>query len=306
MTATRYELQQGTQEWLDWRLSGITATEASCAMGVSKWGTALSVYNDKLNPKQHEPSEYEEWGSLLEDVIKFKKFAKEHPEFEVRQGACYEREWRKCSLDGELWKDGKCIAILEIKTGSSSADWNPVPDGYYAQVQWQMHVTGIHTTYFAVLIHGHEYFERQVEYDPIYVEKLEEKCQLLWNCIQNRVPPEPDPVHADIDQALVAEAAVTNGERDDEYEISDEEYATFIILRDKCKELEQKLAAQKLLFTKYLYRFQRLTYKGAKFATMVSMKGRDTIDAKRLKEDFPDVYDKVFKKGKPSFYPKFG
>jgi len=306
MTATRYELQQGTQEWLDWRLSGITATEASCAMGVSKWGTALSVYNDKLNPKQHEPSEYEEWGSLLEDVIKFKKFAKEHPEFEVRQGACYEREWRKCSLDGELWKDGKCVAILEIKTGSSSADWDPVPDGYYAQVQWQMHVTGIHTTYFAVLIHGHEYFERQVEYDPIYVEKLEEKCQLLWNCIQNQVPPEPDPVHADIDQALVAEAAITNEDKDGEYEISDEEYATFIILRDKCKELEQKLAAQKLLFTNYLYRFQRLTYKGAKFATMVSMKGRDTIDAKRLKEDFPDVYDKVLKKGKPSFYPKFG
>lgn len=304
--ANKIILKQGTPEWLAWRLNGITATEASCAMGVSKWGTALSVYKDKLNPKPHEQSEYEEWGSLLEDVIKFKKFAKEHPEFEVRQGECYEREWRKCSLDGELWKDGKCVAILEIKTGSSSTDWDPVPEGYYAQVQWQMHVTGIQTTYFAVLIHGHEYFERKVEYDPVYVQTLEEKCQMLWNCIQNKVPPEPDPKHVDIDQDLVAEAAALNGEKEDAYEISDEEYAAFIILRDKLKDFEEKFNAQKLLFTNYLYRFQRLTYKGAKFASMVSVKGRDTVDTKRLKEDFPDVYEKVLKKGKPSFYPTFG
>lgn len=97
-----------------------------------------------------------------------------------------------------------------------------------------------------------------------------------------------------------------NGEKDDEYEISDEEYAAFIILRDKIKEFEEKFKAQKLLFTNYLYRFQRLTYKGAKFASMVSVKGRDTVDIKRLKEDFPEVYEKVMKKGKPSFYPKFG
>ena len=113
----RIMFEQGTPEWLNWRLSGITATEASAAIGASKWATPLSVYRDKLNPQPHESSKYEEWGTILEDVIKFQKFAKEHPEFEVRQGACYEDGWRKCSLDGELWRDGKCEAILEIKTG---------------------------------------------------------------------------------------------------------------------------------------------------------------------------------------------
>ena len=32
--ATMVKLTQGTQEWLDWRRNGITATEASAIMGV--------------------------------------------------------------------------------------------------------------------------------------------------------------------------------------------------------------------------------------------------------------------------------
>lgn len=188
--AKRIELEQGTKEWLDWRINGITATEASAALGVSKWATPLTVYKGKLDPKPHEKSKYEEWGNLLEDVIKFKKFAKEHPEFEVRQGSCYEDDWRKCSLDGELYKDGKCVAILEIKTGRSFKGWYPVPDYYFAQVQWQMHVTGIHKVYFAVLLNGCEYFEREVDYDPHYCEELEAACLKLWECICNKTPPE--------------------------------------------------------------------------------------------------------------------
>lgn len=201
----RIEFEQGTPEWLAWRLNGITATEASAALGVSKWATPLSVYKNKTNPDQkpHGPSKYEEWGNILEDPIKFKKFAKEHPEFEVRQGACYSDDWRKCSLDGELWRGGKCVAILEVKTGRSFKDWSPVPKYYYAQVQWQMHVTGIHKVYFAVLLNGCDYFEREVDYDPHYCEELEAACLKLWECICNKQPPEP--IQLDIDLAIKAQ-----------------------------------------------------------------------------------------------------
>lgn len=191
--ATRVKLQQGTPDWLAWRLNGITATEASAAIGSNKWMTPFEVWKSKLNPQQelHIPSKYEEWGTILEDPIKFKKFAKEHPEFEVRQGDCYEDGWRKCSLDGELYQDGKCVAILEIKTGRNAKQWAlSVPQGYYAQVQWQMHVTGIHKVYFAVLINGCDYFERIVEYDPHYCEELEAASLKLWQCVCDKTPPE--------------------------------------------------------------------------------------------------------------------
>ena len=303
---TMVKLVQGTQEWLDWRLSGITATEASAAMGVSKWMTPLSVYDQKLNPKPHEPSKYEEWGTRLEPVIR-QTFAEKHPEFKVVQGECYEDGWKKCSLDGELKDEtGKTVAILEIKTGSSDTDWAPVPEYYKAQVQWQMHVTGIKKVYFAVLIHGHDYFEREMEYDPTYAQEMECKCQELWNAICTKVPPQPDPNHSDIYAPIVNEQARVAEDKQDSFELSDEEYAEFVILKEKCEEFEQKLAASKLHLAQYFRTYKRLTYKGANVGTLVTCKGKESIDAKRLKSEFPEVYAKVYKQGNPYSYPKFG
>ena len=34
-------LQQGTQEWLEWRRCGVTATEAAAIMDMSEWATPL-------------------------------------------------------------------------------------------------------------------------------------------------------------------------------------------------------------------------------------------------------------------------
>ena len=304
--ATMVKFQQGTQEWLDWRRNGITATEASAAMGVSKWATALSVYEDKLNPKPHEPSKYEEWGTRLEPIIR-QTFAEKHKEFKVVQGECYEDGWKRCSLDGEL-KDitGKTVAILEIKTGSSDSDWAPVPEYYKAQVQWQMHVTGVKKVYFAVLIHGHDYFEREMDYDPEYAQQMELKCQELWNAICTKTAPQPDSKHADIDASIVNEQARLAEDKEDNFELSDEEYAEFVILKQKSEDFEQKLSAVKLHLAQYFRKYKRLTYKGATVGTLVTCKGKESIDAKRLKAEFPDAYAAVLKQGNPYSYPKFG
>lgn len=302
--AKMVKLQQGTQEWLDWRLNGITATEAACAFGVSKWGSPLSVYRDKLNPQPHEQSKYEEWGTLLEDVIKFKKFAKMHPEFEVRRGECYEDGWRKCSLDGELWQYGQCQAILEIKTGRVEADWDPIPEYYKAQVMWQMHVTGIHKTYFAVLINGCDYLEREIDYDPEYAERLEKACSLLWECIVMKCPPEPS--KPDIDQDIVNTMAAAAKDKEETVEVSEEDVQLYRALVKQADKIDMALKALKLKFSNMLVGAIRLTYKGSNFGTMVNCKGKESIDAKLLQSQFPEVYSKVLKAGKPYSYPKFG
>lgn len=302
--AKMIKLQQGTDEWLAWRLNGITATEAACALGVSKWGSPLSVYKDKLNPQPHEQSKYEEWGTLLEDVIKFKKFAKMHPEFEVRQGECYEDDWRKCSLDGELWKDGKCQAILEIKTGRIETDWDPIPEYYKAQVMWQMHVTGIHKTYFAVLINGCDYLEREIDYDPEYAERLEKACSILWECIVMKCPPEPS--KPDIDQDIVNTMAVTAEDKEETVEVSEEDVQLYRALVRQADKIDMALKAIKLKFSNMLVGATKLTYKGSNFGTMVNCKGKDSVDVKLLQSQFPEVYSKVLKAGKPYSYPKFG
>lgn len=302
--AKMVKLQQGTQEWLDWRLNGITATEAACALGVSKWGTPLSVFQDKLDPQPHEQSKYEEWGTLLEDVIKFKKFAKMHPEFDVRQGECYEDDWRKCSLDGELWKDGKCEAILEIKTGRNEADWDPIPEYYKAQVMWQMHVTGIHKVYFAVLINGCDYLEREIDYDPEYVERLERACLKLWMCIINKTAPQP--MNPAIDQDIVTNIAAKTEDKESTFEVPEEDVKLYRELVKQADKIDLALKAMKLKLTGYLAQADRLLYKGANFGILVNCNGKASIDAKLLKDKYPDIYNEVLKNGKPYSYPKFG
>lgn len=293
--------EQGTPEWLEWRLNGITATEASAAIGASKWSSPLKVYREKLNPEPHEQSKYEEWGTLLEDTIKFGKFAKAHPEFEVRQGMCYEDGWRKCSLDGELYRDGKCVAILEIKTGRDASAWDPIPEYYKAQVMWQMHVTGIHRVYFAVLINGCDYFERVIDYDPQYAEELEVACAKLWQCVCTKTP--PPATKPDIDQDIINDAATeANADR---YELTDEEVAAFVLARDKYQKAELAFKDIKMKISEHFTKAKRLTYKGAIFGTFISMAGKTTIDSKKLKADFPEVYKQVAKQGKPVSYPKF-
>lgn len=300
--ATMVKLEQGTQEWLDWRINGITATEAAAAMGVNPYMSPLKCYTQKLNPQPHEPSEYEEWGSLLEDVIKFKKFAKMHPEFEVRQGECYEDDWRKCSLDGELYQDGKCVAILEIKTGQNASKWDPIPENYKAQVMWQMHVTGIHKTYFAVLIGGHDYFERVIEYDPHYCEELEAACLKLWECVLSKTPPAP--IDPEMDQELVLK--MVDDDREDAFEVPAEEAAAYVLLKEQAAAIDEKLKAAKMKLVAYFQHAKRLTFQGRNFGTVVTMKGRESVDAKLLKSKYPDIYEEVLKRGAPTSYPKFG
>lgn len=298
----KISLTQGTQEWLDWRINGITATEATAAIGVSKWSSPLDVYKQKLNPQPHEPSKYEEWGTLLEDTIKFKKFAKMHPEFEVKQGECYEDEWRKCSLDGELWRDGKWEAILEIKTGRDITAWDPVPEYYMAQVQWQMHVTGIKKVYFAVLINGCDYLERVVEYDPQYCEELEVACAKLWKAICDKEPPAP--TKPDIDQPIVNESAASC-DTDDHFSITDEEAAEFHLIREQYEKYEALYKQVKLKLSAYFAKHKRIYYKDTVFGTFVTVAGKVTVDSKLLQKNFPEVYAQVIKTGKPSGYPKF-
>lgn len=293
--------KQGTPEWLEWRRNGITATEASAAFGVSKWSTPLDVYRQKLDPKPHEPSKYEEWGTLLEDTIKFGKFAKAHPEFEVRQGACYEDDWRKCSLDGELYQDGKCVAILEIKTGRDASAWDPIPEYYKAQVMWQMRVTGIRRVYFAVLINGCDYFERVIDYDPHYAEELENACLKLWECICTKTP--PPATNPDIDQDIINEEAAAA--TDDKYDLDDEEVAQFVLARDRYQKAELAFKTIKMKISEHFKTAKRLMYKGAIFGTFIQTAGRASVDTKLLKQKYPDIYDEVLKVGKPTSYPKF-
>ena len=63
------ELEQGSNEWLSWRRTVITATDCSCIMGNNPWTTEYKCWQRKLELIPEQTSNYAmERGKRLEPV----------------------------------------------------------------------------------------------------------------------------------------------------------------------------------------------------------------------------------------------
>lgn len=305
------ELKQGTAEWLEWRRGGVTATEAAAIAEMSKWATPLSTYEAKKKPADSAAPKtaVQEWGSRIEDLLR-QKFAENHPEFKVEPGNCFERDWQRASLDGTAETESGERYILECKTGRSMDDWNSgrynVPDGYYAQVQWQMLVTGMRKVYFAVLINGYEYFERVVEYDEPFANGMAIKCRMFWINYNNDIRPPVSKVHPEIDQPLVSALAGLRADKEPPLEVGADVFEEYRKAREEFEAATVKYGAIKAQLTELLAQHEYLIHDGKKFASIVKMKPRESVDTAKLKREYPEVYEAVKKTGAATCYPKFG
>lgn len=302
--------KQGSDEWLAWRKDGITATEAATLMFPDQYSTPMKVYTDKLGITQNDQSDpdgFFEWGHILEDDL-VRKFKSVHPELadSVTQGRLYQRGFAKCSLDAQCVKDGKPV-IIECKSSQSMSKWNPIPDRYFAQVQWQMFVTGVHSAIIIAVIceGGYHYIEREVQYSEAFVKQMVEKAQELYNHIQEKTPPamtlgglEPDKkavaaLHGEVDE-LKEDTEVTREEIEEYYRLK----AVFEKAQEDFEECKNRLGMK-------MMDSRRATCEGKTFASWVERKGSVSVDAKKLKEFFPEAYDACKKEGLPSRYVKY-
>ena len=299
--------KQGTEDWLNWRKRGITATEAGLIMHPSKYGSGLTVYTDKLGLTTHDQSDpdgFMEWGHRIEDLL-VSKFMEQHPDFkDCTQGRLYQRDWAKCSLDAQAYTADGTPVIIECKTGQNESKWSPIPEKYYAQVQWQMYVTGIRKAYFSVLICGHQWFEREVEYSETYVEELKRKCFYIWDCIQNKTHPNIFG-SSDADKSAIAALAGESGHEGEPVEVTQEEVETYIALKKQYEEAEEAFTNFKNKFGFKMIDHQRITCDGKTFASWVERKGAQSIDKVRLMNKYPDVYKDCVKQGPPTRYVRY-
>jgi putative phage-type endonuclease len=146
------KLEQGSQEWLSWRKTVITATDCPAILGSSPWSTAYKCWQKKLDliPEQ-KTNDAMERGKRLEPFIRdrfIKKFGINMTPIVVESS---EYEFLGASLDG-LSDCGKYI--LEIKTGGHKlyqmAKDGVVPQYYLDQMQHQLLVTGAEKCFYQV------------------------------------------------------------------------------------------------------------------------------------------------------------
>lgn len=322
------DMEQGTQEWLDWRKKGVGATEASAIVGASLWDTALSIFVKKTQPQEsYEPTAVQEWGNRIEPLLIDKVLEENNDTLypDCINGPLYAHEHRFCSLDGLAFSrfdyskpgdssqhpvsKGVVPVIIECKTSKSMDGWGDdsehgVPDGYYAQVQWQMWVTGIKRAIFSVLVRGSEWFQVTVDYNHEYCLDMERQVLDFWECIKTNTPPEPSKKLPKVELKSLADVTVINPDATP-ISVDDELVQEFYRLKVALKEAEDALDNHKTKLAGMMVGGAPLLHGNKKFASYVVRRGSLTVDIKKLKELYPKVYNNVTKLGAGSKYIRF-
>lgn len=185
--------------WLAVRRLGIGSSDIPAIVESSGYKTKLEVWLDKRGelPDQ-DTSEAALWGILLEDIVA-REWAKRHQVDVTRVGtlAHIGHPWRMANLDRLVTGcPGADACLLEVKTRSAwvAGSWREdVPDDVLAQVQWQLHVTGLPHAHVACLVGGQRLVEHIVDPDPEVIGYIVAETTALWDQVQTGVMPHVDP-----------------------------------------------------------------------------------------------------------------
>lgn len=180
-------------QWLEARKKGIGGSDAAAVLGMSKYSTPITVWQEKtgmVDPPDLSGNESVHWGKVLEDVVA-REFAERHPEMRVRRANAMlwskERPWMFASVDRLLTDERGRKGVLEIKTCDArlAEDWaDGVPDYYLPQPTHYLAVTGFEFFAVAALVGGNRYVEYFHERDEEDVEALVRCESEFWeNCV---------------------------------------------------------------------------------------------------------------------------
>lgn len=193
MTYKLIELEQGSQEWLDFRKGKIGASDAAAIMGESPWKTPLQLWkqmtegtSDSVNPAMQK-------GTRLEPIARalFISQTGIHVRPVVAQSNIH--SWQIASLDG-MSEDGS--VVLEIKCGGKELHEGVrngiIPSYYEMQLQHQANVVLPKRHIFASYFEG-ELLTTDYEFNYKLAERLNEVEEKFFWMLQTReAPPASD------------------------------------------------------------------------------------------------------------------
>jgi putative phage-type endonuclease len=161
---------QGSKEWLQWRQTRVTATDAGVILDLNPWENIQQLWERKLGllaPK--ESTKAMRRGQELEPIARTllnDKYPGNNFQPMVIEGDG-DDYWMGASLDGiSQYKNIICeIKCPGISTHRNVVNWQlqpniiySIPDYYYSQIQHQMYVANVEYCFY-------------VSYNPDYVEK---------------------------------------------------------------------------------------------------------------------------------------
>ena len=187
-------VKQGTQEWLDMRRTGITASEMPVLTGNRDGLLELWMYKtgqiDSLAPVDEATKEMFALGHAVEPVIA-NAYAEKTGRLVRRVNNMIRADdppWAYASLDRITLDHSR---IVELKWAAVRRWDRGVPDYVMDQVQWQMMVAQVAVTDVAVL-NGGKVEIHEVVADPGYQEDLLAIARGFRHQIEERIRPDID------------------------------------------------------------------------------------------------------------------
>lgn len=175
MKFTVVAMEQGTEEWLNWRKGGITATEAGRLLMPGSKARFISEKLQAVDMASSPSTQAMQLGHILEPYARAIAEDKLQMKFEPECIQSIEHPWRRVSLDGlHVAEDGSAFAI-ECKCGfryvSDYKNSKSIPQSVYNQMQYQLLVLGIDEMHL-ILFHdnvGTKQFEEELSVKSITV-----------------------------------------------------------------------------------------------------------------------------------------
>ena len=196
MSYTIVDLEQGTDEWLEWRRGKLCSSDMAALLGYNAFGRSLKRWHrEKIN---HPLAGF--------DAIAMKRGRDREKEarkmFEAMLGApCMNpviasnlTPWAGASLDvlnedlrigGEI----KCPTNPEVHLKAISG---LVPDYYMPQLQWSMYCTGFDSWEYISFCpenHDHPYVQFKVARNEFMIEEMLDKGKWFMDCLRDGVNP---------------------------------------------------------------------------------------------------------------------
>jgi putative phage-type endonuclease len=307
-------------KWLETRTNSIGGSEIGSIAGYNKYGSALTVFNDKLGlGKKFEGNIHTLFGNRMEPHIrewiqedfekatniKLKTF--EYPYMMVDK----EIEYFSANIDGigildksyTYWENRDTGEIkfipegelfgLEIKTGSEFLKkmWagEEIPDSYYLQVQWYMMVTDL--KYFLIIyLLGKEVKWKVVPRSEEDIKALRNIGVDFWNNhILTKIPPAPTGNTKETEDINYQQ----NLKDGSEVNISQNKLTQYQSVSDEIKELETK--KEQLKQEIFLEMGNSKKGSDGRFKISRFEVKRENMDQKRFKELYPATYAEFLK-----------
>lgn len=173
----------------------IGGSDIAKIMGLSRWGTPLSLWAEKTQKvpaKDLSNIESVELGNDLEEFVA-KKFTQKTGKAVRRSPKLYHHPnypYMVAHVDRLVTGSDE---LLECKTCSlfKKDEWenDEIPQEYILQVMWYLGITGRRIGHIAVLIGGQSFKYKQIEFDSELFDTMVESAKEFWQHVQDNTPP---------------------------------------------------------------------------------------------------------------------